>query len=136
MMQDYSGHEIVGRGLIIRNTGDGLSKAMQADPVDLPIGATVAYGVTGTVVEHKLVEVPDSGGKLRLVAVVKADGAVKIDRADLTTLLVEQRKRLDELNGTPQIEFDGEFADPSAQPDATVASISDRPKRSRAKAAD
>lgn len=111
---DEHGRDIVGVGIIIRNTGDGLSKAMNADPtmaLNLRQGDKVYVVLEADVVDiHSPVEdpkYPDVGG-VRKVPVLKAGTATLVDDdAALARIIAAQadrnRKHADAQSGQQSI---------------------------------
>ena len=55
-ISDYEGHAVTGASVSIRNTGDGLSKAMGVDPVKLELGSTVFVVLECEVEKHRYEE--------------------------------------------------------------------------------
>ncbi len=93
---EYNGRPIVGTGIIIRNTGDGLSKAMTVDPRDLTIGDQVYVLLEATCVDmHYPVEDPKypAIGGVRRIPVLSAGTATFIDEADASAAIQRQKER-------------------------------------------
>lgn len=89
----HEGRDILATPLIIRGTGDGLSAAMDLDPVVLKIGDRVGVYLEGDVVDLHFPSVKGTNGVNR-TAVVKADiGFIVEDRSAMAETLDEQRER-------------------------------------------
>lgn len=94
---DYHGRPIVGVGIIIRNTGDGLSKAMKAKPQTIEQGETVYVLIETKCIDvHHPVEnseYPELGGVLE-VPVLRAQVATIVDESVAAKSIEQQRELL------------------------------------------
>lgn len=89
----HEGKTVAGVGLIIRGTGDGLSQAMELDPVILKHGDRVGIYIEGDVVDLHFPGVKGTNS-VRRVAVVNADaGYIVEDRSEMAEILREQADR-------------------------------------------
>ena len=99
---DYEGHGIASTSVSIRNTGDGLSKAMRVDPIKLELGATV-YVVLECEVEKHRYEPADFADDLILVNMLKAGRATLIDSKAVVAALDQQAKRIEQAEGVERL---------------------------------
>lgn len=91
---EHKGRPIVGTGIIIRNTGDGLSQAMAVEPRDLDIGDEVYVLVEATCVDmHYPAEDPKypAIGGLRRIPVLRAGTATFLDPSEATAAIERQK---------------------------------------------
>lgn len=105
----YKGREIVGAAMALRNAGDGLSEAMQLEPVDLEIGQRVHIVIEAVVDQHKLVPAikGDLHGPLQVVAGLKAEAAKIVENPTVAKLLDKHKAALNkakEIEGQQSIE--------------------------------
>lgn len=108
-LQPYQGREVLSAGVKIRNAGDGLSKALNVDPVEYPIDTTIHVVLECEVAKHTYEEIKDTDG-LSLIHDLKAGRATIVDVSVVEDFLDEQERRIEEA--TPQaalsFEDDGE----------------------------
>lgn len=102
----YKGHEVLGATVSIRNTGDGLSQAMNVDPVELELGSTVHVVLECEVEKHRYDPIKDTHG-LQLVNMLKAGRATIIDESTVRDALDEQQRRIEEAEGVLRLDVDG-----------------------------
>lgn len=101
----FEGHEVIGSKIAITNAGDGLSKALEADPVELKIGQTVHVVLECVVGKITMQPSKDNPDGLLRVQTLKAGTATLVDADLVAAHLEEQQARIDEFNGTPQFDF-------------------------------
>ncbi len=106
-LSEYQGHSVTGATVSIRNTGDGLSKAMQVDPVELELGGTV-YVVLECEVEKHRYEPADFAEDLTLVNMLKAGAATIVDRRVVGKFIDAQAKKISDASPEPQLELEGD----------------------------
>lgn len=107
----YKGREIVSAAMALRNAGDGLSEAMQLDPVELEIGQRVHIVIEAVVDQHRLVPAirGDVHGPLQIVAGLKAEAAKIVDNPTVAKLIDKHKAALNkqkEIEGQRSIEDD------------------------------
>lgn len=88
--------EVLGVGLIVRNTGDGLSSAMDVDPVILKHGDRVGVYIEGEVVDLHFPGVKETKGVRRL-HVINADVGIVVDDREMMQEAIadmQDRKKL------------------------------------------
>lgn len=113
----YDGQPIVQVSPKVTNTGDGLSKSMTTDAVQLRLGdqLTVIMDVEVAGVDLRPVDKDDPAGPLVAKYVLRAGGRATIVDADddtVAAILDAQQKRNDEAAGKPQLPL-AEGDDPS-----------------------
>lgn len=113
-LSDYRGHDVIGSTVSIRNTGDGLSKAMDVDPVELELGNIVHIVLECEVEKHRYEPIKDVEDALKLVNMLKAGRATIVDGDIVARYLDEQQRRIDEASGVMQLPVDGDEGDDPA----------------------
>lgn len=106
-ISDYEGHAVASTSVSIRNTGDGLSKAMRVDPIKLELGTTV-YVVLECEVEKHRYEPADFADDLILVNMLKAGRATMIDNAAVRKALDVQEKKIRDAEPQQALNLDGD----------------------------
>lgn len=93
----YKGHEVVGVSMKLTKAGDGLSKAMSLDPVDLEFGQRVHLVIEAVVTEHGLKPATpgDLYGPLRNVVTLQAEAATIVENASVAKLIDRHKAALD-----------------------------------------
>jgi hypothetical protein len=94
----FEGKRVIGAAMTITNTGDGLSDAMELDPMKLHHGDEVVMVVRGTVVDVRHPAAKEGKGVVRK-HVVKASEAIVVQGDlvdDLDKMLNESAARLSE----------------------------------------
>lgn len=107
-LSEYRGHDVIGATVSIRNTGDGLSKAMDVDPVELELGNIVHIVLECEVEKHRYEPIKDVDEALKLVNMLKAGRATIVDGDIVAKYLDDQQKRIDEASGVLQLPVDGD----------------------------
>jgi hypothetical protein len=110
-VKKFEGREVRKVTVAIRNTGDGLSKAMGVEPKELHIGETlyvvIECEVTG--MTHERIKIdgeysPDVERRARLLA-----GTATVVDADLVKGLIDdQRRKIELANGIEHLDFEGD----------------------------
>lgn len=104
---EFEGSPVVGTTLILRNTGDGLSQAMEIDPVKMKVGEVVNLVIEAEVVGIRHDAAKDDDESLVRVHILRA-GISKIVNAELVAgVLEEQRIAIEKLTGVERLPFDG-----------------------------
>lgn len=87
---EFEGQDVLGLGVSVRKAGDGLSQALELEPVDLKIGDRGTISIDYVVDEVRFKPVKDTDGVRRVVSLA-AEGAV------ITTAIPAVRKALDKM---------------------------------------
>ena len=138
----YDGRPVIQTPVSITRAGDGLSKAMKVDAVDLHIGQTVTVVLECSTAAHTLepMDPDDPSSPLIRKQVLRAGRATIVDPALVGDLLDEQQRRIEEAEGKQRLDFP-EVAEPGVDgpDDETVARIvgqTDAAEQRAAKAAE
>ncbi len=105
-LSDYRGYEVLGATVSIRNTGDGLSQAMSVAPVELDLRSTVFVVLECEVEKHRYDPIKDTDA-YQLVNMLKAGRATLVDADVVAHHLDAQQRRIEESEGTMQLDLDG-----------------------------
>ncbi len=105
-MPTFEGRDVVGTRVAITNAGDGLSKAMTIEPLELHIGDTVFIVLEGEVtkVTHDSVKDTDV---LNRVQVIRAGVATLVDEHLVKEVLDAQRLAIERAAGVERLDFEG-----------------------------
>lgn len=102
----FDGKEVAATSIVITNAGDGLSKAMQVDPVLLEHGERVVIVLEGEVVKVRMDPVSkDMTHLLVRVQIVKAETAALIDRDVVAKILDAQAEKIERAKGISRLPF-------------------------------
>lgn len=112
----FEGHDVLSTTVAIRNTGDGLSKAMAVDPVMLKHGARVHVVLECEVEKIRHDPIDDTDG-LQRVHMLKAGAAVIVDEALVRAHLDDQQRRIEEAAGISRLPLEGDdgYVDPGPE---------------------
>lgn len=112
----YKGVDVSSSTVSIRNTGDGLSHAMEVDPIELPVGSTVHVVLECEVEKHR--HEPATRGQydeLTLVNMLVAGRATIVDAALVQAHLDKQAERIkqhrDLISGQQSLDDELDAAD-------------------------
>lgn len=105
MLKPYQGRDVLTSSVSIRNAGDGLSKAMKIDPVELPLDSTVHVVLECEVTKHTYEEIEDTNA-LNLVHVLKAGVATIVEASVVQKFIDDQKRRLAEAAGQTALSLD------------------------------
>jgi hypothetical protein len=103
----YRGHDVLSATVAIRNAGDGLSKAMDVEPVELALTSKVHVVLECEVEKHRYDPIPDTDG-YQLVNMLKAGRATIVDAEFVEKYLDDQQRRIDEAAGQIRLPVDAE----------------------------
>jgi len=103
-MRKFERLEVVGSSIKLTNAGDGLSKAMQVDPLELHVGERVFVVVEAVVGPVGFNPAKDSKGLIR-VHTLKAGTATLVDETLVKDVLEEQRIKIEEALGIERLDF-------------------------------
>ena len=106
----FEGQPVHAVALAIRNTGDGLSAAMDVDPVELHHGDIVDVVLRCEVDKIRYDELRDSDG-LKRVQMLKAVRATLIDSDVVNEAFAEQSKRIADKEGQAQLDLEDDGED-------------------------
>ena len=109
----FEGKPVESATIAIRNTGDGLSKAMEVDPTELHHGQRV-YVVLECEVDKVRFDPLKDEETLERVHVLKAGRATFVDADVVAEALDAQQRRIEEAAGVQQLPLDGEDPEPPA----------------------
>jgi len=90
----YRDHNVVGATVQIRNTGDGLSDAMNVAPIELELGTKVHVVLECTVEKHRYDPIADDPNALILVNMLKAGRATIVPKSLVTKALNTQEEAI------------------------------------------
>lgn len=110
----FEGAQIVATGIEIPGAGGGLHDALIVDPVVLHQGEEVYVLIKGTVRNIKFPEVPETGGSVKRVHVLKVEDAAIIDESLALEHLEKQRLMIEEQLGIRRLEFDAQEREDAA----------------------
>lgn len=112
----FEGRDVLSSTVAIRNAGDGLSKAMSVDPVELHQDQIVYVVIECEVEKIRFDRVPKTEG-LERVHMLKAGRATLIDKSVVDAELDAQQRRIDDaaaaakagaIEGDQPIPFEGD----------------------------
>lgn len=106
-LSKFEGREVMNVTAAIRNTGDGLSDAMNVDLVELHHGEKVYVVLECDVEKLRFDPIKDTNA-LNRVHMMKAVSATIVDEELVREALDEQQRRIDEANGVHALPFGGE----------------------------
>lgn len=98
----FDGREVLNTTVAIRNAGDGLSKAMEIDPIELHHGDSV-YVVLECEVEKLRFDPIKDTQALSRVHMLKAGVATLVDEALVADALDAQRRAIEEAAGVQRL---------------------------------
>lgn len=97
-LSKFEGRDVHSATVAITNAGDGLSKAMKVEAIELHHGATVHVVLECEVAKVRFDEIKDTDG-LQRVHVLKAGRSTLIDGDAVRAALDAQQERIDEALG-------------------------------------
>lgn len=109
-LKAFDGQEVRAATIAITNAGDGLSEALKVNPMEMHHGERHYVVLECDVTQVKFVPVDkdDPAGDLIRVHTLKAGMATLVDKSVVDGVLAEQRRKLDEAKGIPQLPFTGD----------------------------
>lgn len=141
---EFEGSAVVGATLILKNTGDGLSKSMALDPTKLHVGEIISFGGEAEIVGVRHDAADEDTDDLVRVHIAKAS-VIRIVEPDLLkSVLDEQRERIasaeqaakdaaEAAKGVQKVPFDGTIKVNEGAGDVpTEAEIAEAERRERA----
>lgn len=112
-LSPYRGRDVLKTSLSVRKAGDGLSKAMDVDPVELEPGSTVVVALECEVTQHVHKKLDDIEG-FELVQVLRAGTATLIDNKAVDAAIRDMADRVqraeDAKKGATRLPTDEELA--------------------------
>ena len=116
-LPDFEGTPVYSAAMVVRNLGDGLSKAVATDPRALHQREKVFFVVEGEVVDiaHPILKDTDCLTRKHVVA---AQLTTFVDEGIVRDMLDEQQRKNDELAGIQQLPMDEAAAAELAAADA------------------
>ncbi len=108
-LTDYDGHPVLNATMQIRNTGDGLSKALAVAPVKYPIGDTLHVVLECSVEKHRYEDNGDANA-LTLVNMLKAGRATVIPASMVAQALNAQDKEISDADPQASLDLEEELA--------------------------
>lgn len=113
----HDGKEIIGCGVAVRNAGDGLSQALEVEPVIIKDGTRVFILMEGKVEGVDYKPVKNNEFKTIRVHIVKAGTATLVDKEFAQELLDKQAAKIEEFRGVTRLDFAAGL-EPEGDPDA------------------
>jgi hypothetical protein len=107
-LEPYEGHEVGESTIRVTNAGDGLSAALEADPVAYELGDRVYVVLECNVARVTYEPVKDSD-ELRRVHTFRASAGTVVDELLVRDVVDKQRRRIDEARGVLTLEPDDEL---------------------------
>lgn len=104
VLHGFEGDDVIGTRVAVTNAGDGLSKALAIDAVELRIGATVFIVIEAKVGKVGFEPIKDTDSLVR-IQTLKAGTATLVERELVEGVLAAQRKRIDDANGVQSLDF-------------------------------
>ena len=105
-LSKFDGREVLNTTVAIRNAGDGLSKALGVDPVELHHGEDVYVVLHCTVDKVRFDPIKDAEDCLTRVHMLKAGDATMVDGDLVAEQLEAQARRIEEADGVHRLPFD------------------------------
>lgn len=103
----YDDLPIVESSIAITNAGDGLSKAMEVDPINIHMNDEVYVVLATTASQVKFKPHKDDAKKLIRTIVLTAGVATIVEAELVAAVLDAQQERIDKAAGVSRIPFDG-----------------------------
>lgn len=116
-LPDFEGTPVYSAAMVVRNLGDGLSKAVATDPRALHQRDKVFFVVEGEVADVQHPVLKDTDGLTRK-HIVAAQLTTFVDEDIVRDMLDEQQRKNDELAGVQQLPMDEAAAAELAAADA------------------
>jgi hypothetical protein len=101
----FDGREVTGLSAIITKTGDGLSDALEVDPVESHIGSRRTVALDVYLKKVRFDPIKDTT-LLRRVEIWEAEGATFVDRAVVSEALDAMAQRIEEARGVQRLPLD------------------------------
>lgn len=113
-LHKFEGNEVIGSRVAIKKAGDGLSKALAVEPVELSMHQEVFVVLRCVVGGLHFTPVADTNGCVRTQDLV-AGTATIVDKALVAELLQAQQDKIDEAEGKAKLDFTGEDGDGASE---------------------
>lgn len=123
---DFEGKTITGAALILQNAGDGLSQAMEIEPVVIHHGELVYLVIEAECTKVRYDNVKDDDEALTRVHILRAGVSTIVDAALVHDVLEAQRVAIEKAKGVERLPFDGdesETSDEGKPPRRNLASV-------------
>lgn len=104
-LEPFEGHEVVETRVAVTRAGDGLSTAMEIDPLELSIGQTVTVALDCVVAQVKFEPIKDTDGYAR-VHTLRAGGAAIVPRSAVAKALDEQAQKIEAAKGVQRLDLE------------------------------
>lgn len=104
-LTEFEGHEVLSATIAITNAGDGLSKAMEVDPIEFEHGERVYVVLECEVAKIRFDPIPDTEKGLQRVHVLRAGDATIVEADLVKNYLSAQRKRIEDAKGQTTLDF-------------------------------
>ena len=90
-LKPFHSQAVVATSIALTNAGDGLSKAVQTDPIELNIGDRVYLVIEADVSKVAFTPISPLSGELQRIHTLRAGTATIVDAVHVEELLEEQR---------------------------------------------
>lgn len=104
ILHKFEGNEVIASKVAIKNAGDGLSKALAVEPVELPMFDEVFIVIRCAVGQVHFKPVTDTKSLVRTQDLI-AGTATLIDKSLVIDLLQAQQDKIDEMEGKTKLDF-------------------------------
>jgi hypothetical protein len=115
-LAEYEGLDVVESTIRVTNAGDGLSSALEVDPVAFELDELVYVVLECRVARVGYEQVKDSGGALRRVHTFRARTGTIVDRALVHDVVDKQRRRIAEARGELELDLEPNGDEPEVEP--------------------
>ena len=115
-MKKFEGFDVSRVAVAVTNAGDGLSKALGVEPVDLKIGQTVYLAMEAKVVgvNHRTIRIEgEDTDLLERVAKLRAQTATIVDAEAVAEAIDVTRRKIEAAAGVGALNFGDDDADES-----------------------
>lgn len=112
----HDGHPVLSTTIKITKAGDGLSKAVKVDPVELHHGEIVMIALECEVGPIAYDPIKDTDGLMR-VHTLKTLSATLVDEATVAAALTAQKQRIEAAAGVMHLDFGAGGAPPAERPE-------------------
>lgn len=104
ILHKIEGNEVIASKVAIKNAGDGLSKALAVEPVELPMFEEVFIVLRCAVGALHFAPVKDTRSLIRTQDLI-AGTATLVDKSLVIDLLQAQQEKIDEAEGKAALDF-------------------------------
>lgn len=95
-LEQFEGRDVLGVAIIVRKAGDGLSSALDMEPIELQLGDHAGVLIQGKVTAINFVEVKGVENAYRRVHVITTEAAQVFDADQTAELMEDHLNRLAE----------------------------------------